>query len=118
MKAKNTNLQEMEKALEIINQKYDNNIRWKRFENKKTINFTLTVINSKEKGSKINRKGRRISAACWHVHGDFFDALFSINPNAVIISLGKTITNEKGNWENFNIGTAINPFYISDACNC
>jgi hypothetical protein len=46
-------------------------------------------------------KGKRSRNACWHVHGDFFDALFSINPHAVVWSRGERITKEDGNWKDY-----------------
>lgn len=62
-------------------------------------------------------KQSRLSFACWHVHGEFFDAVFEVNPNAVIYSMGKKITKEYGNWED----TCINSFqgiFKSSMCEC
>lgn len=120
MKAKNTNTQEMHQALAAINEKYEGNIKFKRFDDGKTINFTLTVINSKAKGGRYNHMtSRYISAACWHVHGDFFEALLAINDNAVIIS-GGTLKIDKtgGNWTDRNIGSVAHPMMYSDSCLC
>jgi ABC-type taurine transport system substrate-binding protein len=118
MKARNTNRNEMEKALAVVNKKYKGNIQWKRFEDGKTINFTLTVKSSKGPGGRIGFTGRRVAAACWHVHGDFFDALFGINPAAVIVSMGERISINGGNWQDKNIGSQMNPMYYSEACEC
>ena len=118
MKARNTNRNEMEKALVVINKKYKRNITWKRFDDGKTINFTLTVKSSKGPGGRIGFTGRRVAAACWHVHGDFFDALFGINPAAVIVSMGERISINGGNWQDKNIGSQIQPMYYSEACEC
>jgi hypothetical protein len=118
MKAKNTNKAAMEAALAIVNKKYDRNICWNRFDDGKTINFTLTVLDSHQAGGRRSREGRRIAAACWHVHGDFFDALFEVCPDAVIVSMGKKITKEAGNWQDQNIGSAYLPFMYSEACDC
>lgn len=118
MKAKNTNVMEMEKVLEVINRKYEGNIIWKRFDDGKIINFTLTVKNSRNKGGRVSREGRSIAAACWHVHGDFFDALFEINPKAVIVSMGNKIDINSGNWQDRNIGSMMHPFMYSESCEC
>ena len=118
MKARNTNRNEMEKALAVVNKKYKGNITWKRFDDGKTINFTLTVKSSKGPGGRIGFTGRRVAAACWHVHGDFFDALFGINPAAVIVSMGERISINGGNWQDKNIGSQIQPMYYSEACQC
>ena len=87
MKAKNVTEQEMEKALEIVNQKYNNNIIFNRFEkNGRGFRFTLKCVSSSSEGARIGFTGRKMVSACWHVHGDFFDALLSIQPLAVIKS--------------------------------
>ena len=118
MKARNTNRKEMEAALAVINKKYKGNVIWKRFDDGKTINFTLTVKSSKGPGGRIGFTGRRVAAACWHVHGDFFDALFAINPGSVIVSMGERITVNGGNWQDKNIGSHMNPMFYSEACEC
>jgi hypothetical protein len=118
MKAKNTNKAAMEAALAIVNGKYAGNITWNRFDNGRTINFTLTVKSSKAPGGRLSPSGRRVAAACWHVHGDFFDALFEVCPDAVIVSMGKKITKDEGNWQDQNIGSAYLPFMYSEACDC
>jgi hypothetical protein len=116
---------EMETALRRINEKYDGNIVWKRFEqNGSGVHFTLTVRQSRGKGGRLGQcltsKGnhRHIAAACWHVHGDFFDALFSIVPNAYVRSMGRKITKDEGNWVDRNIGSPMYPMYYSEACDC
>jgi hypothetical protein len=118
MKAKNTNRNDMERALAIVNKKYAGNIKWNRFDDGKTINFTLTVKSSKAPGGRRAPSGRRVAAACWHVHGDFFDALFGICPDAVIVSMGRKITKDEGNWQDRNIGSVYMPFMYSEACDC
>lgn len=125
MKAKNTNREEMEKALAVINKKYNNNIIWNRFDEGKTINFTLRCKSSKEAGHRRGfpsfdgKEGKRLTSACWHVHGDFFDALLVINENAVIISGGSLkIDKNGGNWQDRNIGSQMRPLYFSEACDC
>ncbi|MFA6201462.1 MAG: hypothetical protein WC679_13760 [Bacteroidales bacterium] len=112
---------ELEKALAVINKKYNNNIQFNRhpeYLSKNSIRFTLKVIDSKKDGARTGFTGRRLINACWHVHGNLFDALFEINPQAVVISRGKKITIDGGNWEDGNIGSMIKPLYFSEACNC
>jgi hypothetical protein len=61
-------------------------------------------------------------SACWHVHGDFFDALFKIQPNAVVqVSAGgetRNITIDGGNWQDMNIGSEVYPLMMSTLCGC
>ncbi len=131
MKVKNVTIEEMEKALSYVNAKYEENIRWNRFDvTGKWINFTLKPIDTKKAGHKRGRafvgfneadvfkEGRRICACCWHVHGDFFDALLIVNRDAEIRSLNKVINIAGGNWDDFNIGSQMYPFMASDACDC
>ena len=69
-------------------------------------------------GVSIGPNGRRIAAACWHVHGDFFDALFAICPDAVVMSMGKVITKDGGNWQDWNKGSMMYPKLASACCEC
>ncbi|KKK42986.1 hypothetical protein LCGC14_3169140 [marine sediment metagenome] len=126
MKVRNITNDDMRRALMIVNKQYDNNVIWNRFEsNGKGFRFTLKVKDSKKAGhrlsqsltSKSNRT--RMASACWHVHGDFFEALLSINEDAVIkTSGGITINKDGGNWQDRNIGSQFSPLYFSEACEC
>lgn len=128
MKAYKVTTEQMEEVLRKVNEKYQDNIRWKRFEqNGSGVHFTLTVNSSSGAGGrrsgsqfqiKKDGKRRRIAAACWHVHGDFFDALFDIAPNAYVRSMGRRIDKTQGNWQDRNIGSQAYPFMYSDACDC
>jgi len=126
MKAKKVTQQEMERALEIINEKYQDNVKWNRFDkNGNGFNFTLKVKSSKEKGHSYGydfppsgRKPRRLTSACWHVHGDFFETLLEINPEAVIMSRGHRIDKNGGNWKDWNAGSIMYPQYMSEKCDC
>jgi hypothetical protein len=125
MEAKNVTEQELREALNIVNKKYDGNIRFKRIEPRgRRYLFTLTVNDSHKAGGRISAfNNRRVCAACWHVHGDFFDALIKVNEKAEIISSGgpdgKIIINKDGgNWQDRNIGSQMQPLYYSEACDC
>lgn len=116
----------LEKALNKINKKYGDNIIFNRFDqiNKHAFSVTLKCKDSKKLGHRLgfyfknNGDRRRLINACWHVYGDFFDAIFDINRDASIRSNGKLITIDFGNWEDRNIGSIMNPFYYSEACEC
>ena len=125
MKAYGVTREQMEKALALVNTKYDGNITWNRVPEPKgkAFNFTLTVHSSKSAGHRLgmqhgNGKQRRIAAACWHVHGHFFEALLSIAPDARIITTKSVITKYGGNWQDCNIGSMMFPMYYSEACEC
>jgi hypothetical protein len=116
MYLKNGSISDLEEALKIVNKKYDNNIIFKRIEKQsKQVIFTLTVKNSKNKGSSFNpATGRRKAAACWHVHGDFFDTLLEINNDVIIKTMISTIDKNGGNWVNY----IMNGHYYSECCEC
>jgi hypothetical protein len=128
MKAKNCTKDDLRNALDILNVKYEGNIKFKSMEMRgRQIQFTLTVCDSRGKGSRKSIQGRRISAACWHAHGDFFDILIDLNPEAEIKTgmdnLNNGIINRwGGNWFDKNIGSvafpAAFPFYFSESCDC
>ena len=125
MIARKTTVDELNQALNIVNAKYDNNVEFRDIHrNGSAIRFTLKVKDSKKAGHRLgfqkNKNGnrRRINSACWHVHGDFFDTLFNINPQATIRSRGNLITTNGGNWIDDNIGSMMEPLYFSEACDC
>lgn len=119
MLVKNVSVQEMKNALAILNGIYENNVEWNNFQIEgENIRFTLKVSNSKKKGHRLGRHGRKMISACWHVHGNFFDILLDINPKATIKSLNRTIDVNGGNWEDWNIGSVIYPMWYSNACEC
>ena len=122
MEIKRVNLYHLEQALAEVNKKYDNNVIFNRLEplNKSCTRWrvTLRVKNSHGKGARLSVTGRHLVSACWHVHGDFFDALLKIKPDAVIKTVHGTIDRNGGNWEDWNIGSLLNPVYYSEACEC
>jgi hypothetical protein len=117
-------MNQLERVLIYINSKFDDNIKFKRLETKgRNILFTLTVKDSRGSGSRKSASAfhsdRRVSAACWHVHGYFFDELFKVNPAAIVVSQGnKQITKDSGNWKDWQIGSRMYPIMYSDACDC
>lgn len=121
MIVKNVTVEQLEKALAEINEKtFEGNIVWKQAPVPvgRRFKFTLTVKQSAERGGRRGFSGKRVAAACWHVHGHFFDAVFALAPDAEIRPTGKLITLEDGNWEDQNIGSAYRPMMYSDACDC
>ena len=125
MKATHCSKEDLQEALHTVNIKYEGNVIFNRFDGPK--GFTLKMRNNKCKGHNIKKfyhgfdgiyKERNLSYACWHVHGEFFDALFSINPEAIIYSRGEKITIEEGNWIDFNVGSLMYPVDASECCDC
>ena len=123
----NFSREQLEAALAVVNVRYSGNVRiihgtvakaWRR--------FTLRVISSKGPGAKISMTSfadRRSVAACWHVHGDFFDALWNLEGGSVgayYIEAGRVgrMHGRGDNWQDFNIGSQFRPIQFSQSCEC
>ena len=115
---------DLERTLSKVNRNFKKNIVWKRPPEKvgNRLRFTLTVIDSSKGGARRSAHNRRkVHAACWHVHGQFFYYLYQEAPTAIIKARDLTITGPTtagGNWKDYNIGSMINPFMYSQACEC
>ena len=115
----NASERDMVVALEEVNKKYDGNVIFNRYEVKRRrIFFTLKVKKARGLGGRIGFTGRHFPSACWHVCGDFFDALIKSNPTAWIRTHSHIINIDGGNWKDWNIGSIMNPLMYSDACEC
>jgi hypothetical protein len=123
----NFSREQLEAALAVVNVRYAGNVRlihgtvsrsWRR--------FTLRVNNSKGPGAKISMASfhdRRTVAACWHVHGDFFDALWNLEGGSVgayYVEARKVgrMHGRGDNWQDFNIGSQYRPVRFSESCEC
>ena len=123
----NFSKEQLEAALAVVNVRYAGNVRlihgtvsgsWRR--------FTLRVTSSKGPGAKISMTSfgdRRSVAACWHVHGDFFDALWNLEGGSVgayYVEAGKVgrMHGRGDNWQDFNIGSQCRPVRFSQSCEC
>jgi hypothetical protein len=120
----NATRDELEKALTKVNAKYGGNVKWNREPEPegRRFRFTLRVISSKGPGHSRGfgfkgELGKRLPSACWHVHGDLFDALLA-NDGVYIISRGNRIDKDGGNWEDFNVGSMMYPVNASEKCDC
>ncbi len=113
-------IEQLNAALNAVNAKYDNNIIFKSGPegiSAKRRRFTLTVKRSQDAGGRLSHQGRRVAAACWHVHGDFFEYLF--DDGVELIKAGtKSMKDNYDNWQDWNIGSIAQPMYYSEACNC
>jgi len=111
--------QQLEKALSILNRKYNNNIIWNNYEQKgKAFVITLRVRDSHGMGSRLGFTGRHLVSACWHVHGEFYDILFALNHKTTIQTSRMTMRSKTDNWQDWNIGSYVQPLMYSEACEC
>jgi hypothetical protein len=114
---------QLERALDEVNVRFGGNIIFKRIEPQgKRMAFTLRVKDSAGAGAKLaisSFKTRRSVAACWHVHGWFFVALFD-QSEELWVDAGRVgrMNGYKDNWQDFNIGSAARPVLFSESCNC
>ena len=109
-------IKQLNTALDYVNTLYDDNIVFKSEPILKgnRIHFTLTVKDSSAAGSRIGNSGRRVKAACWHVHGHFFEFLFDDGVELIIV-LGKYMKSNADNWKDWEVSYAYN---MSQLCNC
>ena len=117
----NATTDELNRALGIINKKYQDNVTFNQHPVScgKHLRFTLRVKDSKGPGARLSQQGRRMTSTCWHVHGDFFDALIDLNHDIYIKTGGdKRVSYQGGNWQDWNIGSRMYPLFFSEACKC
>ena len=114
--------EELQEALTIVNEKYLGNIRFYEDPSRKGrgFRFRLKTHDPREVGVARAAGGKRTGSGCWHAHGDFFEALLKVQPEAVVESRGheSKITKHGGNWEDYNIGSQAYPLDASEACDC
>lgn len=142
MKIKNVSYNELVAAIDAVNALFENNIVFKKIEpasrktdkserdrwnaERGTWTVTLTVKDSRKPGGRISPSGRRVSAACWHVYGEFVDALPEHAQYKGRSVVGRDqwgrekFTDEwkspGAEWVDWNIGSLYSPLYYSEAC--
>lgn len=116
----NATQEQLYSALQTVNENYNGNIQFRRLDQQSANRrmFTLRVEDSSGAGARRAASGRRTVSACWHVHGEFFEALLKQDENIFIRSNGRRIDKHGGNWEEINIGSEFMPVYMSTLCDC
>lgn len=122
----NVTLAELESARARVSKQYGDNIIWNRAPealNKRGDRWRLTIRcrSSKGLGHGVSRSAlpfggrpRRLPTACWHVHGNFFDALPAC---ATILARGHAMR-PQDSWKDYNVGSIVNPIFASESCDC
>lgn len=127
VRADSLGLSKMYEVLRLLNTVYEDNVRWKREPEWKNgwIHFTLRVASSRGPGhSRAFYQGRRSVAACWHTHRDFMRILFTLYPDAVLVSRMARYEGADGFRRTFNAtgyanrGSMMQPLCARDACDC
>jgi hypothetical protein len=102
------------KAIKSVNKRYGYKIEFKTCEQRgKWVHFTIKS-KSGIPGARESHSGRNLPSASWYAHGFLFDQIFKMEPSAIIWSAKRRITKQSGNWEDFNIGSVMQPCYFSD----
>ena len=109
-------LDEINGAMEITSSLFRGNVMYNRYPTPlgRAFRVTLRVKSSRGPGHRYSFSRRRLVSACWHVHGVFFDHL----PRGATILTGRGYYYPGSDWEDFDIGSIAEPFYISEACEC
>jgi hypothetical protein len=126
---RNATAEQLYKAVRQTAEDYEGNVRFKNGPdpvNQKGTGhrLTLTVHASSKPGGRRSNTGRKIAAACWHVHREFMRHLYDIAPEAVIQSALATYRGVQDFEETFeatgdgNIGSAFEPQAMRTACEC
>ena len=137
--------EQLETAMAEVNVKYNGNITFERCDfdhtrrdGREEWNVTLKTRDSKAYGSARSvrlsgwepnnqRGGRRIPKACWHAHGNFFDALGRLAPEAEMIGLSGHASSPDGKrrclirehgWADPYVHNAFSGQYASEMCDC
>ena len=115
-------IQQLNEALSYINDKhFKGNVIYNREpeQNGRYVHFTLRVKDSSGPGARRGFHNRRkLVSACWHVHGELFEYLFTHFDNIVIVAGDKKMRDNYDNWQDWNIGSVYQPMYYSEACEC
>jgi len=121
VKIYNCTKKQIEKALDLTNRIFDDNIKWNRFnqDSKNCFTVTLKVKDSSGKGALEGYSGNRTISACWHVWGTFFQIIFNINTNARIVTAmpkKRDINDVYGIWKK-HYATSGHPS-LHERCGC
>jgi len=87
----------------------------------KFLHFTLRVTDSKGPFAKQSATGRRSTSLCWHGHRDVMEAIFDLNPDALLVTAmaryeGRSSFNELfADTGMTNVGMGVS---YQDCCEC
>ena len=127
MKIKGITEKTLRNIIDVVSlEMYDGNIKFKREPEQKGnfLHFTVTVNKAADPGGRRSHTGRRVAAACWHVHRDIMREIFDANPDAILVT---AVVRYEGR-DDFerkyratgeqNIGSMAQPLYYINACDC
>jgi hypothetical protein len=118
---------EFESAVERVSQHYGGNLRVARGAHalgKSGTRGRVEVIDSRGPGARRSWSGRRGRYACWHVYRDVLREVFRINPDATVITGLARYKGSDGFEREYpltadkNVGSWMEPAYMSELCDC
>lgn len=116
-------------TLNEINEKYAGNVMFNRCDlvklrkdGNEEWEVTLRTLSSRGSGAGRSFHGRRMATACWHVYGDFLDALgrrvSEATYESTINGRRRRLVCEHG-WEDHAVGAPmIGYMMMSEMCDC
>ena len=115
----NATLNQIHAAVSRVNEKYGYRLVIKNMERKSSnrVMFTIRSERSGIPGSCNSWSGRKSVSASWHAHGYLFEELLSLGDHIYILSQGRRIDKDGGNWQSMNVGSLMNPVFASSLSN-
>ena len=116
MRAKNITESQLRQALANVNNEQGYKLIFNREPEKvgNFLHFTIRSERSKIPGSSISWSGRNSPSASWHSHGYLFDAMLAIAPEVIIKTAFSSVDAQGGNWQDFQVGSMMNPSMASE----
>lgn len=84
----------------------------------------VMVRSSREPGARRSWEGRRLAAACWHAYRDALLAVFSADPDAVVVTAMARYEGLTGFLATYpgtahkNVGSMMQPAFMPELCDC
>jgi hypothetical protein len=122
-------MEQLVTAVDRANRNYGGNIRihpdaYEGGFRKPVVTGRIDVHDSRGKGARTTWQGRRGPYACWHAYRDVLTELFDIVPDAKVTTTMAVYDGRRGFEREYpatadrNIGSAIDPGYMPDLCEC
>ena len=116
-------------ALKIAGRKhFDDNLCFNRQPEEfgvrvKGVNCTIRVHNSRKPGARRSYTGRRLTAACFHAHEQFYREAFALGATRIKSTIAdwRSVGDMEKDLDRLaaaNIGSMMQPLCHADACEC
>ena len=115
MKVKGITVKQLNECLQKVNKEHGYKLIYNREPEQKGnyIHFTIRSEKSGIPGARTSWSGRNMVSASWHSHGYLFDNIYDLNPDAIIVCGRTRYECKDDNWQDYNIGSIMQPCYFS-----